>query len=327
MNLNKLINKILYNLISSGYDLLKGDLFMKIREEKNKDNKLIFGKLHISITLIFLSMIVLLGLIIGYMQLNKTFALSETFFLKEGVLKNSKEVEESDDDIENQDNNEENKVEDENIIEEEPGNMDEEVPSTPIFSSYKLENLISHSVPEGKVALTFDDGPSKYTIDIINVLKEYNVGSTFFFIGKHIYEFPEYVKEVHSNGFAIGSHSMSHINLKKLSIKKQEYEIMESIKMIEDIIEDKIHLFRAPFGNFNSDSEKLLKENNYKMVLWNNDPKDWKTKDGKKIYKAITKHDLSGQIILLHESKETLDILPNLIEYIQEQGLDIVNLD
>ena len=34
---------------------------MKIREEKNKDNKLIFGKLHISITLIFLSMIVLLG--------------------------------------------------------------------------------------------------------------------------------------------------------------------------------------------------------------------------------------------------------------------------
>ena len=92
MNLNKLINKILYNLISSGNDLLKGDLFMKIREEKNKDNKLIFGKLHISITLIFLSMIVLLGLIIGYMQLNKTFALSETFFLKEGVLKNSKEV-------------------------------------------------------------------------------------------------------------------------------------------------------------------------------------------------------------------------------------------
>ena len=162
-------------------------------------------------------------------------------------MKNSKEVEESDDDIENQDNNEENKVEDENIIEEEPGNMDEEVPSTPIFSSYKLENLISHSVPEGKVALTFDDGPSKYTIDIINVLKEYNVGSTFFFIGKHIYEFPEYVKEVHSNGFAIGSHSMSHINLKKLSIKKQEYEIMESIKMIEDIIEDKIHLFRAPW--------------------------------------------------------------------------------
>ena len=47
----------------------------------------------------------------------------------------------------------------------------------------------------GKVALTFDDGPSKYTIDIINVLKEYNVGSTFFFIGKHIYEFPEYVKD------------------------------------------------------------------------------------------------------------------------------------
>ncbi len=285
------------------------------KDSNNIKKKLLFGKLPISsFTLISLSIIILLGVVLGYMQLNKTFSISKTFFLKEGVLKNSKEVEE-------------NKDNDRDKVIEEDNNKEDEVPNIPTFLSLELEDLVSHSVPEGKVAITFDDGPSKHTIDIMNVLRNYNVGATFFFIGKHIKEYPDHVKEIHANGFAVGSHSMTHSNLKKLSLDKQKYEIIDSIKMIEDIVEDKIHLFRAPFGNFNSDSKKLLEDKKYKMVLWNNDPKDWKTKDAKKIYKAVTEHDLSGQIILLHESKETLEMLPKLIEYIQEKGLDIVNLD
>ena len=297
--------------------------------DKNNNNAkkkvLLFGKLPIYPNLIFLTIIILLGVIVGYMQLNKTFSLSKTFFLKEGFLKNSKEVEanKNDDGVKGiEDKNKEGENGNEEVAED-----GEEIPNVPAFLSLELEDLVSHSVPEGKVAITFDDGPSKYTIDMMNVLKEYNVGATFFFIGQHIKEYPDHVKEIHANGFAVGSHSMTHSNLKKLSLDKQKYEIIDSIKMIEDIVEDKIHLFRAPFGNFNSDSKKLLEDKEYKMVLWNNDPKDWKTKDAKKIYKAVTEHDLSGQIILLHESKETLEILPRLIEYIQEKGLDIVNLD
>lgn len=45
----------------------------------------------------------------------------------------------------------------------------------------ELEDRVSYGLPKGKVALTFDDGPSQYTKEIIDILREYNVGATFFF--------------------------------------------------------------------------------------------------------------------------------------------------
>ncbi len=196
----------------------------------------------------------------------------------------------------------------------------------PITPSIELNETISYNIPEGNVALTFDDGPSKHTTKITDILKQYNVGGTFFFTGTNIKKYPDSIKYVASNGYSIGSHSMTHSNLKNISLDDQEYEIIESIKLLEEITNEEINLFRPPYGNFTKHVKNVINENQYKMVFWNNDTEDWKTRDADKILNHIKSSDVSGSIILFHESEAVIDALPRIIEYLQEQGLNIVNL-
>ena len=190
----------------------------------------------------------------------------------------------------------------------------------------ELEETLTYSIAKGNVALTFDDGPTKYSLEIVDILKEYGVGGTFFFIGQNAEEHPDYVEYVHSNGYSIGSHSSSHPNMPTLSYKKQELELVASLDLLGEITKEKIRLFRPPYGNFNKHLQNLVDENHYKLVLWNVDPEDWNTRNSERIFNDIKTSDVSGSIILLHESKAVVDALPRIIEYLQELDLEIVNL-
>ncbi len=189
-----------------------------------------------------------------------------------------------------------------------------------------LTSTISYSVPKGKVALTFDDGPSKYSKDLVKVLKKHKVGGTFFYIGTRVKQYPEYVDYAKKNGFSIGSHSMSHAKFTKLLIKKQEKEILQSNQLIEKITGESVVLFRPPYGARNNSTVKLAEKNDLDIVLWNIDTEDWKSRNSKKIIQSVKKEDASGSIILFHESQATLDALPDIIKYLQKQDLEIVNL-
>lgn len=222
-------------------------------------------------------------------------------------------------------------VEDENLIEKDE-NIENEISieNTSNLDNYipliELEGTVICSLPEGKVALTFDDGPSKYTKEIIDILKEYNVGGTFFLVGYNAEKYPDYVHYIHSNGYTIGSHSMNHLNMKKLPYEKQKNEVMDCVEALKKIIDEDIILFRPPYGSYNKQLIDLVTDHEYKVVLWNNDPEDWKTKDADKILESIKNSNTSGAIILLHESQAVVDSLPKIIEYLQEQNLEIVNL-
>lgn len=195
--------------------------------------------------------------------------------------------------------------------------------AVPVF---EIKDMVTYSLPKGYVALTFDDGPSEHTVNIMKILEQYEVGGTFFFIGYNTKKYPDYVKYIYSNGYSIGSHSISHADMATISYEEQEIELLESINFLESIINDKVMLFRPPYGSYNKDLKVLLTENQYKMVLWNNDPKDWKTKDAVKIYNDIKNSNVSGSIIVLHESQAVVDALPSIIEYLKELDLKIVSL-
>lgn len=196
----------------------------------------------------------------------------------------------------------------------------------PIFDFIELDQTVTYSLPIGNVALTFDDGPSQYSREIADILKEYGVGGTFFYIGQKIDQYADSVKYVQSSGHSIGSHSINHSKMPNLSYANQEFELVQSMELIKEITNGEINLFRPPYGAFNRHLEDLIVENNYKMVLWDNDPEDWKNRDSNKIFYNIKNHDVSGSIILLHESQAVVDALPVIIEYLQELDLKIVSL-
>ncbi|MFB4169093.1 polysaccharide deacetylase family protein [Virgibacillus sp. JSM 102003] len=196
----------------------------------------------------------------------------------------------------------------------------------PSIPKVELNSALTYSIREGSVALTFDDGPSKFSKKIVDILKDYQVGGTFFFIGKNVKKHPDYVRYVHSNGFTIGTHSTNHVHVSGLSYKQQEDELTEATQLIEEITNEKVDLFRPPYGDLNQLTIDLMNEHHNKMVLWNKDPKDWKHHNAKKIVNYIRDSNVSGSIILLHESKAVIDALPQIIEYLLSQGLEIVNL-
>lgn len=190
----------------------------------------------------------------------------------------------------------------------------------------KLNELVNSSLPKGYVALTFDDGPSKYSAGIIQILKKYKAGGTFFFIGTNVKKHPNYVRYVHSNGYSIGSHSMSHAEMSNLSYEKQTEELTSSTQTIEKITKEKVTLFRPPYELFNQRTKNILHQRHYKMVLWNRDPKDWKTRNAGEIYRSISNTQPSGAIIILHESQAVIDALPKIMKLFQQHHLKVVSL-
>ncbi|TQR20834.1 polysaccharide deacetylase family protein [Psychrobacillus vulpis] len=195
-----------------------------------------------------------------------------------------------------------------------------------MYPFVKLDEIVNYSIPEGKVALTFDDGPSKYTKDITDILKNYQVGGTFFFIGNNVKRYSDSVKYVKSHGYSIGGHSMTHPDLAKIPYHAQENEIIHTNQLIEEITQEEVVLFRPPYGSKNEETIEIMNETNNKIVLWNADTEDWKSQNGDEIFSYIRGSKSSGSIILLHESQIVVDILPEIIEYLKEQELEIVTL-
>ena len=85
------------------------------------------------------------------------------------------------------------------------------VGSARISSDYHVKAYCNNpSETEKKIAITFDDGPSIYALEILELLKKYNVKATFFCIGKNIEAHPEILKQIIADGHLVGNHSYHH---------------------------------------------------------------------------------------------------------------------
>lgn len=100
--------------------------------------------------------------------------------------------------------------------------------------SYHKEHTIQK---EAKlVAFTFDDGPSKYTLDIANILEEYNASATFFEVGYNIKAHPEITKELSERGFEIANHTTDHSKLTKLTEVKYLSKLMIIMLYLKNLL-------------------------------------------------------------------------------------------
>lgn len=189
----------------------------------------------------------------------------------------------------------------------------------------QINYQINH-LPANQVALTFDDGPSKYTKEIANILLDYDVGGTFFFVGDRVKQYENKAKYVVDKGLAVGSHSMSHENIPTLQRSKQKADFINAMQTIEQATGKNLTLYRPPYGEINDYMSELLIEHDQKVVLWTIDTEDWKHRDPKEILNRIQAKDPAGSIILMHENEAVVAALPSIIEHLQQLGLEIVNI-
>lgn len=185
------------------------------------------------------------------------------------------------------------------------------------------------------VYLTFDDGPSKNTGKVLDVLKEYGVKATFFVIGKDLTEEGiEYMKRAVAEGHDIGMHTYSH-NYKKIysSVASFLADYDELRKELEEILGFAPNIFRFPGGSYCSYCKNIRKElieemtrRGYSYYDWNVSAEDSVgTVTAYSIRKNIFPrvYEVSSPVILMHDSSInclTAELLPELIEKLQAEG-------
>ncbi|OAS82470.1 MULTISPECIES: glycosyltransferase [Metabacillus] len=208
----------------------------------------------------------------------------------------------------------------------------------------EIERLSKPSDKE--IVLTFDDGPDpKYTKEILKILKEYQIKSTFFLVGKHAKLNPDVVEQIYKEGHEIGNHTYSHSNMNKVSNTQFKLELNTTERIIQGITERSPLLYRPPFGEYhytdNGDNQNIYGESTFQQmkdinqmgyitVNYDIDSKDWKTNNSNEIVDTVLKHASTGDIILLHDGggdrTATVQALPEIIEKLQSKGYKFVTV-
>ncbi|MBD5135197.1 MAG: polysaccharide deacetylase family protein [Lachnospiraceae bacterium] len=176
-----------------------------------------------------------------------------------------------------------------------------------------------------RIALTFDDGPGKYTEELLDGLLERNVKATFFLIGKNAEMYPEIVKRIEQEGHIIGNHTYSHVKLTCISNEKAIEEIRKTNSIIENITGKKVEYIRPPFGNW---TKKLENSVNMKPVFWSVDPRDWSVLNTDTVTCHIVNNTSEGDIVLMHDIFETsVDAAMNVVDILQQKGYEFVTVE
>jgi len=181
------------------------------------------------------------------------------------------------------------------------------------------------------VALTFDDGPSKYTGQILKILKQYKAKASFFVVGRLVEKRAKLLKLMAGRGYTIGNHTYNHIPLNKNVPKKIKNELQKTKREIKKAAGIETKWVRPPWGLLNSSAINFVLKEKYHISLWNIDTSDWKRKSPRKIKEKVLNNLKSGQVILLHDGGgnrgNTVQALPQIIKGIKEAGYRLVSLE
>ena len=184
----------------------------------------------------------------------------------------------------------------------------------PIYSVAREEKV---------VALSFDAswGATK-TMGLLSTIKEYEVCATFFAVGFWAEKYSEELKALSESGvFEIGTHSNTHPSMSKLSKSKINLELTQSIQIIENIINKKVELFRAPFGDYNDTLIEEATSLDLYTIQWDVDSLDWKGLSAEEMATRVLSRVNNGSIVLMHNDGEhTLQALPLIIEGLKNKG-------
>lgn len=182
-------------------------------------------------------------------------------------------------------------------------------------------NAADASCPNGYVGLTFDDGPSNNTTNMLNALKQAGLRATMFNVGQNAQNNQSLVSAQVAAGMWIGNHSYTHPDMTTLSSSQMSSEITRTQQTIQSITGTSPKLFRPPYGATNATLKSVISQNGLTEVLWNVDSQDWNGATTAQIVAAVNRMQ-SGDVILMHDQYQTtLQAIPQIAQNLKSRGL------
>lgn len=196
---------------------------------------------------------------------------------------------------------------------------------------------------DGTVYLTFDDGPSDRTLEILDILDRYDIKATFFFSGGNGEKEQEIMKKAADAGHTVGVHSISH-DYEKIYSSVESYldDFYETYMSVYNATGVKPQIFRFPGGSINNYNRftymQIIAEMTRRGFVyydWNVSGEDavhgadW-TSIYNNIVSGIKSNTADRAIVLLHDSQSkeaTVWVLEDVIERLEEDGYKFDKLD
>lgn len=186
---------------------------------------------------------------------------------------------------------------------------------------------------QGKtVYLTFDDGPSPHTDQVLEILKKEEVTATFFVLGEQAKRYPEVIRRIVDGGHVLGNHTYNHdYDALYDSFGHFWKQVKATEEVLREITGTRTPLVRAPggtYGHFDKTYFNLLEQGGYKVFDWNVDSGDSKRKGvpANEIVSNVKKEKPQEQVIvLMHDGgghEETVKALPEIIHYYKKLGYE-----
>lgn len=198
-------------------------------------------------------------------------------------------------------------------------------------SSNIKDDSSSYIESEGeKIAyITIDDGPSKFTNEILDILEANDVKATFFMIDGNMKKHKDEVQRIVSEGHGAGFHSVSHDKEKIYETPDTTVGEFDTCKeTLNDITGVSSNLIRLPYGSkpyMPEDSYEKLIEGGYMIWDWNVDTLDWRSTSDQIVSNVLyygRKHE--ELVLLFHEKEQTLEALNSSIRVLKERGYKIL---
>lgn len=187
-----------------------------------------------------------------------------------------------------------------------------------------------------RCAVTFDDGPSSGTAEILDVLRTAGVRATFFVVARNAERYPDLVRRAAAEGHTIGIHGTTHRTLTFASAADAEREIGGANSELVALGVTPAPVYRSPHGRKSPATMRVLRRLGLQFWAWSRGLQDTRGAAPELLVERAARHARDRMVLLLHDGHDdepTPDLtpliaaLPRILGLLAARGFELVTLD
>ncbi len=165
---------------------------------------------------------------------------------------------------------------------------------------------------------------------MLDLLDEYGAKATFFQVGENATAHPELTRAVVERGHALGNHTWSHRDMRRLSPQRLNHQIARTSDALQTITGRPITCLRPPFGAMNGRVKAAIRTKKLDLMLWDIDPQDWKRPGAATIARRVVSQARPGAVSLMHDGggnrAQSVSALERILRALSKKGYRFATL-
>jgi peptidoglycan-N-acetylglucosamine deacetylase len=186
-----------------------------------------------------------------------------------------------------------------------------------------------------RCAITFDDGPTTATAQVLDILAAEGVSATFFVLGRNVERHPDVVRRAQSDGHAIGVHGMDHTRLAGAGEALIARQVASATRALAAAGVRPAPVYRTPHGLKSPGVFAVARQQSLTLWAWSRGVWDTDRPDPHVIVRRATRFARSGMVLLLHDGRGNdpqpdvtpmVTALPEILRELKRRGFAFVRL-